>query len=281
MNDLKIAVFPHVLSSDIREPVRKAAELGLEGLHASTTGPLEPELLDAQARRDLVDLFRAHDVVVSAISYWGGQVDLGYPEQHEAAIPAGKRALQLAADLECGLWQAHVGIMPWETENSRWQAFLDALGELTAYGEQVGATLCLETGPEPPWVLKRMIQALASPALGINLDPANLIIWRPMVAQDRGVEYTPEWGDENFGPENAATLLGPWVRHTHAKDARQEPDGTCPEVALGQGDIDWVRYVSNLMAAGYEGFFAVERECGEDPVGDVMRAVDFLRGLPV
>jgi hypothetical protein len=39
--------------------------------------------------------------------------------------------------------------------------------------------------------------------------------------------------------------------------------------------------VGILRAAGYDGFFAIEREVGQDRVGDTIRAIDFLRNLPV
>ena len=48
---------------------------------------------------------------------------------------------------------------------------------------------------------------------------------------------------------------------------------------LGEGWVDWPVYTQALADAGFEGYFALERETGDDPVGDVRRAVDFLRSL--
>ena len=67
--------------------------------------------------------------------------------------------------------------------------------------------------------------------------------------------------------------------HTHAKDALVHPDGKRQEVPLGTGWVDWPRYVGYLREAGFDGYFAIERETGEDPVGDIQAAVDFLRTL--
>jgi len=64
-------------------------------------------------------------------------------------------------------------------------------------------TFAIETGPEPAAVLKRLLDAADSPGVGVNLDPANLV----MVT-----------GDD---PVAAARLLGPRVVHTHAKDGRK------------------------------------------------------------
>ena len=64
-------------------------------------------------------------------------------------------------------------------------------------------------------------------------------------------------------------------------DAIVQEDGTPLEVPLGQGWVDWPVYVKNLRDAGYDGYYAVEREVGTDKLGDTMRAVEFLRGLKV
>jgi sugar phosphate isomerase/epimerase len=43
--------------------------------------------------------------------------------------------------------------------------------------------------------------------------------------------------------------------------------------------VDWPRYIHLLREAGFDGYFAIEREVGDDPVGDITRAVEFLLGL--
>jgi L-ribulose-5-phosphate 3-epimerase len=281
MNDLKISVFSTILSEDLTEAAAKAVDLGLPGLHLSTYGRYHPDNLDAQARRDLVKMLHATGVEISALSYWGGEVDLCDRAQHAAAIPEGRKQMQLAVDLECRKWQGHVGIVPWETQNPRWQAIVDGTSELVAYGAEVGAVLLLETGPEPPRIFRRLLETVNSPGLGINFDPANLILWPPRVAQEMGVPFTRAWAMEHFDPMEGATILGPWVGHTHAKDALVQPDGKPLEVPLGEGWVDWPVYVKNLKAAGFEGYYAIEREVGTDKLGDTMKAVEFLRGLEV
>ena len=64
-----------------------------------------------------------------------------------------------------------------------------------------------------------------------------------------------------------------------AKDARASDDGACQEVPLGEGQVDWPRYISLLKQAGYDGYFAIEREVGTDRSGDIARGVSFLRSL--
>ena len=68
--------------------------------------------------------------------------------------------------------------------------------------------------------------------------------------------------------------------HSHAKDSVLRPDGTKAEVPLGTGMTNWPVLHSIFRAHGYKGFYAIERECGENAMGDVRNAVTFLRGLP-
>ena len=51
------------------------------------------------------------------------------------------------------------------------------------------------------------------------------------------------------------------------------------EVPLGEGWVDWPRYVGYLRECGYTGYFAIEREVGENALADIKKAVDFLKTL--
>ena len=80
-------------------------------------------------------------------------------------------------------------------------------------------------------------------------------------------------------PVDGVKEMGQYIVHTHAKDAIVDENGHPREVPLGEGWIDWHRYVRLLREQGFKGYFAIERETGEDPVGDIRRAVAFLRTL--
>ena len=48
---------------------------------------------------------------------------------------------------------------------------------------------------------------------------------------------------------------------------------------LGEGWVDWPRYVGYLRESGFKGYFAIEREVGGNPAADIKKAVDFLQSL--
>lgn len=280
MAELKIAIMLSSLRLEPYEGMKKAAELGVSGLHISAVGgPFAPENIDAAGRKKLVKHINSLGLEISAIAAWGGQVHLEDAKGHPENIPWAKRLLALGADLECGICMAHVGIMPKDTGDRGWKNMVAAMQEIAECGEQVGACLAIETGPEPPWVLKRLIDTVGSEAIRVNYDPANLILWPPALAQMRGEEYDKERALADFEPTEGARVLGPYVAHTHAKDALIHPDGRPEEVPLGEGWVDWPRYIKYLEEAGYQGYFAIEREVGDNPVEDITMAVDFLRSL--
>jgi L-ribulose-5-phosphate 3-epimerase len=43
--------------------------------------------------------------------------------------------------------------------------------------------------------------------------------------------------------------------------------------------VDFPTYIKVMEEIGFEGFHTIEREAGPDPVGDIQKAVAFLRGL--
>ena len=279
MDDSRIACKLNNFKMDRFEAMELVAGWGVGGVHISASGPFAVEELDKAGRKALVERVRSLGMEISAIMCWGGQVDLCEEEDWEENVAWGKRLLELAADLECGIWGAHVGVMPWETDNAEWERMVRAMEQIAEHGEKVGAVIAIETGPEPPIVIKRLIETVGSDHIRVNYDPANLVIWPSLLAIRHGEQYDKDFALEHYQPVEGAQVLGPYVAHTHAKDALVDDDGKYLEVPLGTGWIDWPQYLSNLTEAGYEGYFAIEREVGDDPVGDVKRAVDFLRSL--
>jgi len=279
MDASRIACKLNNMKMDRYEAMELVAEWGIGGVHLSANGPFAPEELDGKARKDLVKHVEGLGMQISAIMLWGGGVDLCEAEDWEKNVQWGESLLELAADLGCGIWGAHVGIIPWEPEGERWDNMVHAMVRLGKRGDEVGACVAIETGPEPPFVLKKLIETVGSERIRANYDPANLVIWPALLAERAGEEYDRDQALSDFEPSDGPRVIGEYVVHTHAKDALVGEDGKWQEVPLGTGWVDWPRYVANLEAAGFDGYFAIERETGDDPIGDIKRAVDFLKTL--
>jgi L-ribulose-5-phosphate 3-epimerase len=278
---MKIAIIPTTGGEDPFRGMETAVKLGVEGVHIPAYGgKLNLAEKTREERIEIRERIQTYGLEVSALIGWGGDVDLGEEENLRKNIEWGKKLNETAVDVANGLWMAHVGIMPEDESNPKWARFVASLKELAQHGEEIGATLALETGPEPPVVVRKMIETINSPALRVNFDPANLLLWPPMVYKRRGIPFDYDSAMESFDPVKGLRVLIPYVVHAHAKDSILEHDGKAEEVPLGTGMTNWKALHEIFRENNYQGYYAIEREVGEDAMGDVRNAVEFLKKLP-
>jgi sugar phosphate isomerase/epimerase len=104
---------------------------------------------------------------------------------------------------------------------------------------EFGLDLGLETGQETAEALSEFLETLERPNVGVNFDPANMILY------DKG------------DPIEALRTLGPWLKQCHIKDAnRTRKTGTWgDEVAVGSGEVDWPSFFRALREVGFYGLF--------------------------
>jgi len=190
----------------------------------------------------------------------GGLVPDGTWEENRRRARA---AAALARGLGLERVSLHAGFIPENHDSSAHGTLLERLRIVAdIFDEEGGTALLLETGQETAGALEAFLDAAGRPRVGVNFDPANMLLY--------------DTGD----PIAALRRLLPRVRQVHAKDARRPraPGRWGEEVVVGTGDVDWAAFLSALAAAGFEGPVVVEREAGDDRVGDVRAAVAFLAG---
>jgi sugar phosphate isomerase/epimerase len=256
MSGLKIGVFVEGFKLGVRPGIEKAAELGVPGFQVFTTkGEMAPENMSPANRKEFKQFVSSCGLEISATcaDFGKGLVD---PEVNRELVPKVKAAVDLACDLEVGIITTHIGVVPEDEGAPAWAALIPALNDIGSYAEPKGVTLATETGPESGSVLRRLLDKLDTKAIAVNFDPANLVM-------------------KEFDHMQAVEDLAPFIVHTHAKDGKRGNG----EVPLGEGDVDFPPYIEALRAHGYDGYFTVERECGDDPETDIRNAVDFLRTL--
>jgi L-ribulose-5-phosphate 3-epimerase len=124
-------------------------------------------------------------------------------------------------------------------------------------------TLALETGQETAATLLNFLTALDRPTVGINFDPANMLLY------DKG------------DPLAAADLLFDHILHIHAKDTKLRPPTDTgwagDEVPLGHGDARLPDLLTLLHHRGYTGTISIEREFGASRLQDAHAGITFLR----
>ena len=77
-------------------------------------------------------------------------------------------------------------------------------------------------------------------------------------------------------------MIGRWVRGVHAKDGLYPVNGRelGQEVPIGQGKVDFARFIHELTVLGYNGDLTIEREIeGEEQIRDIRAARDYLEKL--
>ena len=265
---------------DYKTAIKRAASIGVDGIQTyAAFGDVRPIDLNVAERKELLSLVKNNGLVFSAMC---GDYGLEYwkQEQHHLIIEKMKGVIELARDLETNIITTHLGVIPSESEHERYKILQDICFRLAEYAQSSDVFFAIETGPEPASVLKGFIDSLNSKRIAVNLDPANLVM---SLKED---------------PVEAVYTLKNYIVHTHAKDGifysmiPPEYDyGIFPmpeeyknvvsyeEVPLGEGQVDFKRYLAALEEIGYKGFLTIEREVGDNPSNDIKKAFDYLRNI--
>ncbi len=276
MYPFSIGVMLDSFRVDFPTALKKAEALGAKGIQVyCTRGEMAPENMTAEKRREFLKAAKDHGLQISALCGDLGR-GFGNAEENPELIECSKRILDLAADLETNVVTTHIGVVPKEKSHPRYGVMQEACGKLAAYADSLRAHFAIETGPEEAETLRQFLDGLHSTGVAVNLDPANFV----MVTGDDPVE--------------AVYTLKDYIVHTHAKDGKKlrdmKPeilygleesemlsDPSFIELPLGEGDVDFPRYLKALNDIGYRGFLTIEREVGDDPEKDIGTAVQFLK----
>jgi L-ribulose-5-phosphate 3-epimerase len=166
----------------------------------------------------------------------------------------------LAQRLGLKLVTFHAGFLPHDEKEPNFAKMLRRLAETADVFKAANILLGLETGQETAPVLAQLLQKLKRTNVGVNFDPANMILY------DKG------------DPIAALRTLGPSIRQVHIKDARRTkvPGTWGEEVTVGTGEVDWRAFFATLRKLNYAGDFVIEREAGNQRVADIRTARDVV-----
>jgi L-ribulose-5-phosphate 3-epimerase len=165
-------------------------------------------------------------------------------------------SIKLTAELGLKFLSMHFGFIEHKSKKLMDRSLLlaDKAGEFNV-------TLLMETGQETADELREFLEKLNHPALGVNFDPANMILY------NKG------------NPIEAVKVLAPWIKHVHIKDAlRTKTHGQWGmDVPWGTGEVNANKFLLALKQFGFKGALAIEREAGSDRFGDVKSAIEQLK----
>jgi sugar phosphate isomerase/epimerase len=165
-----------------------------------------------------------------------------------------KRAADFAQQLGVASITTHVGFIPECASDPGYAPLVACLREIAVYCAARDLEFWFETGQETPITLLRTIEDINTGNLGINLDPANLLMY----------------GKAN--PIDALDIFGAWVSGVHVKDGDYPVNGRQlgPERPIGAGRVDFPRLLNKLRQLGYAGALTIEREIsGVQQIADI------------
>lgn len=277
---MKIGALDSSLKKPLPATLKKYQEMGIQGVQIFTA----PEYLLYSRERlsDIRKMCSDCGLTVSAVCGDVAWSHFGVEAEWQDRIMVHKRVVDIAVQLGTKVITTHIGVVPDEESDPVFQMMVKSIRTAAEISAAQGTCIAIETGPEKAETLLKLIEAVDSKGLGVNLDPANL------------------WMVSCVEADHAVRILGKHIVHTHAKDGVNytpgsaakvyglreidgtlrkidEPRPTYKEVPLGEGGVKWDAYIAELKKIGYDGFLTIEREAGEDPEGDIQKAVDFLK----
>jgi sugar phosphate isomerase/epimerase len=240
-------------------------ELNLEHVNLGVRAAVEDssgavlEAMKAQSwtiTSTMIDFPQEDYSTLDSIKVTGGVVPDDCWEQNRELFVG---AARVTAELGVKYLAMHAGFVD-ESDPAYAAKVHDRIRTLADAARDNGLILLLETGQETAEELKAFLEKLNHEAVGVNFDPANMILY------DKG------------DPIEAVRVLSPWIRHLHVKDAirTKEPGTWGAEVPWGDGEVGTDRFLAVLDEVGFAGAMAIEREAGDNRVGDIKLAIDRL-----
>jgi sugar phosphate isomerase/epimerase len=128
---------------------------------------------------------------------------------------------------------------------AQWQAAVEGFRLIGDAVAEIGVRLAFETHMhylhDTPMAAKKLVDLLAKPAIGVNLDYANFFCFPQPAPVGEVVK-----------------ALGSSLFYVHLKNLGKQQNGDHLRLGLADGDINNREFVRALMQSGYRGFLCVE-----------------------
>lgn len=270
---MKIGVLVNLTDADIKSKFMQVKECGFDVCQLCCW---EQSLMTDEIADKVLECCERYGVRIS--TFWCGWSGPAVWDFYEGPltlgiVPEGYRFIRMkelmhgsdfAKKLGVKNIATHVGFLPENLESERYRAVVSALKTVANHAKDNGQYFLFETGQETPVTLRRTIEDMGTGNVGINLDPANLVMY----------------GKAN--PIDALDVFGEYVRDVHAKDGCYPTDGRHlgVEKPLGEGVVNFPLFIERLKDMGYDGTLIIEREIsGEEQIKDIKNAKVYLGGL--
>ena len=250
----------------------KLMDLGMECVQLQC---FTPELFTEENAKKITDSFKDKIRISSLWIGWTGPRTWDFQAGPHllGLVPEAYRAMRINDILKgvdfahllgvCNV-ATHVGFIPENPTTTEYREVLETVRYIVKYCGTKGINFNFETGQETPVTLMRIITDIGTDNVGINLDPANLIMY----------------GKGN--PVDALDLFKRYINGVHVKDGDYPTDFYklgCERV-VGEGSVNYPVYLPKLINQGYTGDIYIEREIkGDQQIIDIKKTVDYIKNL--
>ncbi len=264
--DWPVGICSWSLQTDVAGVAEAMTKLGIEHVHLAIRPAVEEggdDYLAAVQKQGwtvsstMIDFPQEDYTTLDSIKVTGG---IGPDEYWEQSQKLFVGAVEATVKLGVKYLSMHAGFID-ESDPAYTKKFYDRIRCLADAANEKDIILLLETGQETAEELKHFLEKLDHPAIAVNFDPANMILY------DKG------------DPIEAVRVLAPWVKHIHIKDAiRTKQPGTWgAEVPWGDGEVGLEAFLNVLQDVAFAGAMAIEREAGDDRFADIKLAAERLQ----
>ena len=248
-------------------------EIGLNCIQIA--GVLEEHLAPTAEAREksdaLFELFAKYGIAVPSMFLSYPNQNWKNPKEGIGIVPAHTRSERMVISCRLMEWckrydinsvTCHVGFVP-EEKNEFYDRFILDMQQLARFAAAMGQEFLFETGTETAAHLKQTIDDINEPNVGVNFDPANLLIYN------------------NGDPAGVVDLLAEKIKVIHCKDANPPVEGASSgrETVLGAGSTRFTALLKRLVDGGFNGPLIIEREIvpGPEQEKDIKEAVALIK----
>lgn len=259
MLPLRMAVATRAFSEPLKRSVQTAAEMGAQGVQFDLRNEVRPNELSATGRRQLLHYLEEMNITVASAMFPTRRAFYDM-EELEARLAGTRQAMEFAYQLKAHVLTLRVGRVPEEDAAQDYQILRQVLNDLARHANRVGVSLAITPTRDNPTRLLQLLNEVTEGPIGLNFDPAIFVM-------------------SGQNPSKMLEMFQEHLLHVMVRDAVRDMDGSGLEVPVGRGEVEWEEVLALLNKAEYRSWLTVDRTQGNDPEGDIRRALQYLKNV--
>jgi L-ribulose-5-phosphate 3-epimerase len=235
------------LPGGYEEALRVAAALGYQGLElVYDDAAHSPEKIDKQARKRIKEAASSNGLELPSVAtavFWRYSLASPQDAERRRALEYVRSGLEISADLDADTLLVVPAVAnPEVGYRETYSRAQDSLKQAAKWAENLGVNIGVENVWNrflyDPLIFRRFVEEIGSERVGVYFDVGNVLELSPF--------------------EHWLEILGDKILVIHAKDYDMTARGPAGFRYVGQGSVDWTKFIASLRSINYRGFLNVE-----------------------